>query len=124
MLRTLIDSVMGTGAAIAVVLAHTTALLWAVVLRKGMAPVLALNAALSAAIILYNADHLLIMLQYADIAPLALMAYAAAAFACSAGALFGLRIPAWINWTAFAANFGLSVLLLSFFLLFKMNRLF
>jgi hypothetical protein len=95
-----------------------------VVLRKGMAPALLLNLILSAAILAYNADHFAMMVQYADYAPLALMAFAAVTFACAAGALCGLRIPAWINWTAFAGNFSLSILLLAFFWFFKMNRLF
>ena len=124
MLRTFIDEIMGASAATVIVLAHIAVLGWAVVLRKGMAPALVLNVVLSAAILAYNADHLAMMLQYADIAPLALMAYAATAFACSAAALGGLRIPAWINWTAFAVNFGLSILLLAFMVFFKMNRLF
>jgi hypothetical protein len=115
---------MGAGAAIIIVLAHVAALAWPVLLRKGMVPALVVNLVLSAAILAYNADHLVIMLRYADYAPLALMAYAAVAFACAAGALCGLRIPAWINWTAFAVNLALSILLLAFLLFFKMNRLF
>lgn len=124
MLRTLIDQFMGANAAIVIVLAHLAALAWAALLRKGMMPVLLLNLILSAAILAYNADHLGIMLRNADYAPLALMAYAAAALACSAGALCGVRIPAWVNWTAFAVNSSLSILLLAFLALFKMNRLF
>jgi hypothetical protein len=63
------------------------------------------------------------MLQYADYAPLAVTAFAAATFVCAAGALYGLRIPAWVNWTAFAVNFSLSALLLAFMLTFKITRL-
>jgi hypothetical protein len=124
MLRTLIDQFMGANTAIVIVLAHLAALAWAAALRKGMTPVLLLNLILSATILAYNAGHLGIMLQSADYAPLALMAYAAAALACSAGALCGVRIPAWINWTAFAVNLSLSILLLAFLALFRMNRLF
>jgi hypothetical protein len=124
MLRTFIDGIMGANVATVIVLAHIAALGWAVVLRKGMVPALVLNLVLSAAILAYNAGHVISMLQYADYAPLALMAYATAAFACSAAALYRLRIPTWINWTAFAANFGLSILLLAFLLFFKMNPLF
>lgn len=124
MLRTFVDSFMGANAAIVIVLAHLAALAWAAALRKGITPALLLNLILSAAILAYNADHLPIMLRYADYAPLALMAYAAAVLACSAGALCHLRIPAWINWTAFAVNLSLSILLVAFLALFKMNRLF
>jgi hypothetical protein len=124
MLRTLIDQLMGAGAATVIVVAHLAALAWAVVLRKGMTPVLLLNLILSATILAYNAGHLGIMLQSPDYAPLALMAYAAAALACSAGALCGVRIPGWINWTAFAVNLSLSILLLAFLALFRMTRLF
>lgn len=124
MVRTFVDQFMGANAAIVIVLAHVAALAWAVVLHKGKAPALILNLVLSAAIFAYNADHLVIMLRYADYAPLALMAYATVIFVCAAGALCGLRIPAWINWTAFAVNFVLSILLLAFLLFFKINRLF
>ena len=124
MVRTFVDQFMGANAAIVIVLAHVAALAWAVVLRKGMAPALLLNLILSAAILAYNADHFAMMVQYADDAPLALMVFAAVTFVCAAGALCGLRIPAWINWTAFAGNFSLSILLLAFFWFFKMNRLF
>lgn len=124
MLRTFVDNLMGANVAIVIVLAHLAALAWAAALRKGMTPVLLLNLILSAAVLVYNADHLSIMLRGADFAPLALMAYAAVALACSAGALCGLRIPAWINWTAFAFNLALSILLLAFLTFFKMNRLF
>ena len=74
MLRTFIDEIMGASAATVIVLAHIAVLGWAVVLRKGMAPALVLNVVLSVAILAYNADHLAMMLQYADFAPLALMA--------------------------------------------------
>jgi hypothetical protein len=124
MLRTFADELMGANAAIIIVLAHVAALAWAVMLRKGMVPVLILNLVLSAAILAYNADHLVIMLRYSDYALMALMGYAVVAFVCAAGALYGLRIPAWINWTAFAVNLALSILLLAFLWFFKINRLF
>ena len=124
MLRTFVDQFMDANAAIVIVLAHVAALAWAVMLRKGMVPALIVNLVVSAAILAYNADHLVIMLRYADCALLALTAYAAATFVCAAGALYGLRIPAWINWTAFAVNFALSTLLLAFLLFFKINKLF
>ena len=123
-MRTFIDEYMGAGAAAVIVLAHVLAFSWAVILRKGMTPALVVNLVLSAAILAYNADHLGIMLQYADVAPLALVVYAAAALVCAACALYGLLIPAWINWTVFAVNFGLSVLLLAFLTFFRMTRLF
>ncbi|HMJ44315.1 MAG TPA: hypothetical protein VK522_18770 [Pseudolabrys sp.] len=124
MLRTFADELMGANAAIIIVLAHVAALAWAVMLHKGMVPALILNLVVSAAIVAYNAGHLVIMLRYADYAPLALMAYAVVIFACAASALCGLRIPAWINWTAFAVNLALSILLLAFLWFFKINRLF
>lgn len=124
MVKTFVDQFMGANAAIVIVLAHVAALAWATVLRKGIVPALLLNLVLSAAILAYNADHLVIMLRYADYAPLALMAYAAVIFVGAAGALLGWRIPAWVNWTAFAVNFALSILLLAFLFFFKLNRLF
>ncbi|HEY4142505.1 MAG TPA: hypothetical protein VGM57_13885 [Pseudolabrys sp.] len=122
-MRVLVDQFMGTGLAAAIVLAHVAALVWATVLRKGMTPALIVNLVLSAAVIGYNADHLGVMLEFADAAPLALTAYAAAAFLCAACALYGLRIPARINWTVFAVNFSMSVLLLVFIVTFKITRL-
>jgi len=115
---------MGAGAAAVIVLAHVLALAWAAILRKDMTPALVVNLVLSAAILAYNADHLGIMLRYVDVAPLALVVYAAAALVYAACALYGLLIPAWINWTVFAVNFGLSVLLLAFLIFFRMTRLF
>jgi hypothetical protein len=124
MLRTFVDQVMGANVAIVIVLAHVAALAWAVLLRKGVVPALILNLVLSAAIFTYNADHLVIMLRYADYAPLALTAFAAVTFVCAAGTLYGLPIPAGINWTAFAVNLILGILLLAFILTFKITRLF
>jgi hypothetical protein len=115
---------MGAGVAWAIVLAHIAALAWAAILRRGMTPALIVNLVLSAAILAYNADHLGIMVEYADIAPLALTAYALAIFLLAACALYGLRIPAWINWSFFAVNFGLGLLLLAFLATFKITRLF
>jgi hypothetical protein len=106
------------------VLAHIAALAWAAILRRGMTPALTVNLLLSAAVLAYNADHIGIMLEFADTAPLAITVYAMAAFILSACALYGLRIPAWINWTIFAINFSLGVLLLVFLATFKMTRLF
>ena len=122
-MRTLVDQLMGGNLVIVIVLAHVAALVWALALRKGMAPALVLNFVLSAAIVAYNADHLVIMLRDADYAPLALTVFAAAAFACAAAALYSMLIPAWINWTTFAVNFSLSILLLGFMLTFKITRL-
>src|SRR5258708_5715667 len=113
-MRTFIDQFMGAGAAWALVLAPMGALVWAGVLCDGMAPARIVNLVLSAAVLAYNADHLGIMLEFADYAPLAITVYAMAAFILSACALYGLRIPAWINWTIFAINFSLGVLLLAF----------
>jgi hypothetical protein len=123
-MRAFIDQFMGVGAAWAIVLAHVAALAWATILRRGMTPALIVNLVLSAAILAYNADHLGIMLEYADTAPLALTVYAMATFICAACALYGLRIPAWINWSVFAVNFGLGVLFLAFLATFRMTRLF
>jgi hypothetical protein len=123
-MRTFIDQFMGVGAAWAIVLAHIAALAWAAILRRGMTPALTVNLVLSAAVLAYNADHLGIMLEFADAAPLAITAYAMAAFILSACALCGLRIPAWINWTIFAINFSLGTLLLVFLATFKITRLF
>jgi hypothetical protein len=123
MLRSFIDQFMGVRVALVLVLVHVAALGWAV-LRKGTAPALLLNLILSATIVAYNGDHLAMMLRYADTAPLALTAFEAVTFVCAAGTLYGLRIPAWINWTAFAVNLALSALVLTFAWTFKMNRLF
>ena len=125
MLRELIDSFMAYKATtIFIVLAHVIALIWAVGLRRGLLPVLGLNVIVAAGIFAYNASYLSIMLRYADYAQLALMAFAFATFIISTAALFGLQIPVALIWIAFGGNFTLSVVLMAFALLFKMNRLF
>jgi hypothetical protein len=125
MLRALIDQLMEHKAtSVVIVLAHVAALIWAVALRKGLGPALGLNVIVAAGILAYNADHLGIMLRYADYAPLVLMAFALATLLISAAALFGLPVPGAMIWTAFAGNFILSALFMAFALLFKMNRLF
>jgi hypothetical protein len=123
-MRTFIDQFVGTGAAWAIVLAHIAALAWSAILRRGMTPALIVNLVLSATVLAYNADHLGMMIESTDVAPLALTAYALAIFLCAACALCGLRIPAWLNWSLFAVNFGLGVLLLAFLATFRITRLF
>lgn len=122
--RAVIDQVMGTGAATALVLVHAVALLCATVWRKGMAPVLIVNLLTSAAILAYNAGNLGAMIEYGDAAPLMLTAYAAAAFIVSVCALFGMRIANWIGWAVFAIDLGFSTLLLTYLVFFRMTRLF
>jgi hypothetical protein len=109
---------------VVIVLAHVAALIWAIGLRKGLTPVLGLNLVIAAGILAYNAGHLGIMLRYSDYMQMALTAFALATLLISTAALFGLRIPVALIWIAFAGNFALSVLLMAFALLFKMNRLF
>ena len=123
-MRTFIDQFMGAGVAWAIVLAHIAALAWSKILHRGMTPVLVVNLVLSAVVLAYNADHLGIMLEYGDTAPLALTVYALVTFVLAACALCGLRIPAWINWSTFAVNFGVSVLFLAFLATFSITRLF
>ena len=125
MLRALIDQLMEHKAtSVVIVLAHVAALIWAVALRKGLGPVLGLNLVIAAGILAYNADHLGIMLRYADYPLLALMAFALVTLLISAAAIFGWRIPVALIWITFAGNFIMSTLLMAFALLFKMNRLF
>jgi hypothetical protein len=95
-----------------------------VALRKGLGPVLGLNVIVAAGILVYNANQLGSMLDYADYRLMALMAFALATLLISAAALFGLRIPAAMIWTAFTGNFIMSLLFMAFALLFKMDRLF
>jgi hypothetical protein len=93
-------------------------------LRKGLGPVLGLNVIVAAGILVYNANQLGSMLDYADYRLMALTAFALATLLISTAALFGLRIPVALIWIAFAGNFIMSALLMAFALLFKMNRLF
>lgn len=125
MLRALIDQLMEHKAtSVVIVLAHVAALIWAVALRKGLGPVLGLNLVIAAGILAYNANQFGSMLDYADYRLMALMAFALATLLISAGALFGLRIPAALIWIAFAGNFAMSLLFMAFALLFRMDRLF
>jgi hypothetical protein len=125
MLRALIDQLMAHKAtSVVIVLAHVAAAIWAVALRKGLGPVLGLNVIVAAGILVYNANQLGSMLDYADYRLMALTAFALATLLISTAALFGLRIPVALIWIAFAGNFIMSALLMAFALLFKMNRLF
>jgi hypothetical protein len=125
MLRALIDQIMEYKVtSVVIVLAHIAALIWAVALRKGLGPVLGLNVIVTAGILVYNANQLGSMLDYADYRLMALMAFALATLLISAAALFGWRIPTALIWTAFAGNFAMSLLFMAFALLFKMDRLF
>ena len=117
---------------VVIVLAHVAALAWALWsgagsisgLRKSPGPVLALNLAIAAGILIYNASDIAIVLRQADVTILMLMAFALATLVIAAGALFGLRIPTALIWITFAGNFILSLLYMAVALLFKMNRLF
>jgi hypothetical protein len=124
MLRTAIDQVMASASGPTVIaLAHVGALAWAVLRRGGMTPVLVLNVAMAAGILAYNGQGIGRAVDNEDWGLLALVAFALANLLCSGAALFGVRVPRLVVWTGFGADLVLSLLLVAFMFLFKIDRL-
>jgi hypothetical protein len=124
MLRTAIDQVMAYApSSIVIALAHGAALVWALLRRDGMTPVLVLNVAMAAGILAYNAQGIGRAVGNEDWGLLALIAFALANFLCSGAALCGVRMPRLVLWGGFGVDLALSVLLVAFMFLFKINRL-
>ena len=124
MLRAMIDQVIAFApSSIVIALAHVGALAWAMLRRDGMTPVLVLNVAMAAGILAYNGQGIGRAFGNEDWGLLALVAFALANLLCSGAALFGARVPRLAIWSGFGADFALSVLLVAFMFLFKINRL-
>jgi hypothetical protein len=123
MFRNMIDRIIEfQPSTIVLVLVHGAALVWAL-RRSDMRPVLVLNVVLAATIIAYNAQAIAAAIGNQDWGMLALNAFALASLICSGAALFGKHVPRLIIWSFFAAGFALSLLLLAFMLLFRIDRL-
>ncbi len=123
MFRHLIDRIIEfPPSAVILVLMHGAALAWAL-RRNDMRPALVLNVTMAAAILAYNAQAVVNAFGQEDWGLLALNVFALANLICSGAALFGARIPPLALWSGFAVGFALSLLLLAFLFLFKINRL-
>ncbi|MDI1343787.1 MAG: hypothetical protein PSV22_06775 [Pseudolabrys sp.] len=124
MLRAMIDQVIAFApSSIVIALAHVGALAWALLRRGGMTPVLVLNVAMAAGILAYNGQGIGRAVSNEDWGLLALIAFALANLLCSGAALFGMRVPRQVLWVGFGVDLALSVLLVAFMFLFKINRL-
>ena len=124
MLRAAIDQVIAFApSSIVIALAHVVALAWALLRRGGMTPVLVLNVAMAAAILAYNGQSICRAVGNEDWGLVALAAFALANLLCSGAALFGVRVPRLVVWSGFGVDLVLSLLLVAFMFLFKINRL-
>lgn len=103
-------------------LAHLGALIWAGVLRKGMASVLGLNAIVSAGVVIYWAPHIPELLKYVDMM-LAFVGFEALVLGTSLLAIGRIRVPRALIWFEFAVHALLIVAALAFMFTFKINRL-
>lgn len=103
-------------------LAHAGAFVWAGLLRKGIASVLALNLIVSASIVIYWAPHILELLKYVD-AELAFVGFELFVLGTSLFAVKSTRVPRTIIWFEFGVHALFVVAALVFMLTFKINRL-
>jgi hypothetical protein len=124
MVKTVLDALLNYQVAhVVIVLAQGAVLLWVAGFRKGIKPILVVNLIVAATVLLYNATRLPIAIHYQEYRLLGLVAFECGAMIASAGALLGVRIPAWLIWLAFGVNLLLSAALMIFMLTFKMTRL-
>lgn len=107
---------------IIIVVAHCVALAWAL-RRSDVRPVLVLNGAMAAVILAYNAEKIGTVFANEDWGIVALSAFALTSLICCGAALFGAGVPRPIIWSFFGIDFTLSLLLLAFMLLFRIDRL-
>ena len=106
----------------ALVLAHGIAGYWA--WRRGdLKPVLALNAAFAAMVLVYRVPGLPMAIATQDTAVLVLLGFEALALAGSIAALCGWAMPRGLIRSVFAAHALISVALLVFAFTFRITRL-
>jgi len=103
-------------------LAHVGVFIWAGLLRKGIASVLALNVIVSAGVALYWAPHVSELLKYADIEQ-AFVGFELFVLGTSLLAVSRVRVPRALIWFEFAAHALFAAMALAFMLTFKMDRL-
>lgn len=96
-------------------------LLWALVWRGGIKPILIVNLVLSSVVLLYNATQWPAFIQYQEYPLIGFNLFELAILVTSGAALYGLRIPSWLIWIAFSVNFLLCIALMLFVLTFRMR---
>ena len=106
----------------ALMLAHVGAFIWAGLLRKGTAPVLALNLLVSAGVVVYWALRISELFQYFDIVQ-AFVGFELIVLGTSLFAVSRFRVPRVLIWIEFAAHALLIAATLTFMFTFKMTRL-
>ena len=107
---------------LALVVAHVLAFFWAGVLRRKLAPVLALNLLVSAGVAIYWLPRLTQLFDYVDLVT-AFVGFEFLVLITSLVAVAGRRVPAAVIWLEFAAHSLLIVAALTFMVTFKITRL-
>jgi hypothetical protein len=124
---------MGKAIWVAIVLIELAALLWVLIRRRGMWPVLLVNLLWAAAVLNLVLPYLSGEIAYiregeatelSDYKNTILTAFQTATLIASGFALWGLRSGKIVAWLGFAGNFVLSLGAAWFFLTFKLTRLF
>lgn len=103
-------------------LAHIGAFVWAGLLRKGMASILALNLLVSTGVVIYWAPRIVELLTDLDVT-LVFVGFELFVFGTSLLAIRGVRMPAALVWMEFAAHALLVMAALAFMVTFKIDRL-
>jgi len=107
---------------LALIAAHLVALLWAGVLRKGLAPVLALNLIVSAGVAVYWLPRITQLFNYIDLVT-AFVGFEFLVLGTSLLAVGRRRVPAALIWLEFLAHGLLLAGALAFMVTFKITRL-
>jgi len=103
-------------------LAHAGVFVWAGLLRKGMASVLALNLIVSVGVAIYWAPHISELLKFADLVQ-AFVGFELFVLGTSLLAVSRVRVPHTLIWFEFAAHALFAAIALTFMFTFKMDRL-
>jgi hypothetical protein len=106
----------------ALMLAHIAAFVWAGVLRRGIAPVLALNILVSVGVIAYWIPRISELFHYVD-AMQGFVGFELAVMATSLLAVGRFRVPRALIWIEFAVHALFVAATLAFMFTFKLTRL-
>jgi hypothetical protein len=108
--------------AVALLLAHIGALAWSGWLRKGIAPVLALNLLVSGSVAIYWGLHIAELGNYIE-AVWTFVAFEFVVLVTSLLAVFRLRVPQAAIWIEFVAHALMTAAAVLFILTFRITRL-
>jgi hypothetical protein len=106
----------------ALMLAHIAAYIWAGLLRKGIAPVLALNFLVSVGVVIYWIPQISELFNYVD-ATVAFVGFELVVLGTSLFAVSRFHVPRPLIWIEFAAHTLFVAATLTFMFTFKMTRL-